>query len=274
MSKGSRPQTRVAGVRFQPTGKVYHFDASSSRELRPGDFALVETVRGQQLGEVVCVRPPHEGEDVKPLKPVRRRATGRDLALRQQWQEKEEEILSSARAVAAELGLPIKIIVAEHTFDGQRLTLLYGSKEDRLDLNELQQRLQHALDVQVDLRQIGPRDQAKLMGGYGVCGELRCCSCFLPEFRSISIKMAKEQGVSLHPSAITGMCDRLRCCLCYEHEQYVEACKTLPRRKKRVRTPHGEGKVVDLLPLKMAVVVKIEDRRLEVPVDEVELIST
>jgi cell fate regulator YaaT (PSP1 superfamily) len=255
-------------------GKVYHFNAGDNEDLRPGDFALVETIRGQQLGEVVCVRPPREGEDVRPLKPVRRRATSRDLALRQQWQEKEEQVLSTARGIVAELGLPIKMIIAEHTFDGQRLTLLYGSKKDKLDLGELQQRLRQALEVQVDLRQIGPRDQAKLMGGYGVCGELRCCSHFLSEFRSISIKMAKEQGVSLHPSAITGMCDRLRCCMFYEYEQYVDACRKLPRRKKRVRTPHGEGKVVDLLPLKGAVVVRIEDRRLEVPADEVELIST
>ncbi len=243
--KGSRPKARVAGVRFQPTGKVYHFDASGSQDLRPGDFALVETVRGQQLGEVVCVHSPRKGEDVRPLKPVRRRATGLDLALRQQWQEKEEEILSTARDAAAELGLPIKIIIAEHTFDGQRLTLLYGSKEDRLDLGELEHRLRQDMEVQVDLRQIGPRDQAKLMGGYGVCGGLRCCSRFLSEFRSISIKMAKQQGVSLHPSSITGMCDRLRCCMFYEYEQYVDACRKLPRRKKRVRTPHGEGKVVD-----------------------------
>lgn len=274
MSQNSKPQARVAGVRFQPTGKIYHFDASDGEELQPGDFVLVDTVRGQQLGEVVCVRPPRKGEDVKPLKPVRRRATGRDMALFQQWKERDGEILSTARDVAAELGLPVKIVLAEHTFDGQRLTLLYGSKDDRLDLGKLEQRLQQVLEIQVDLRQIGPRDQAKLMGGYGVCGESRCCSCFLPEFKSISIKMAKKQGVSLHPSAITGMCDRLRCCMHYEYEQYVEACRRLPRRKKRVRTPHGEGKVVDLLPLKGAVVVKIEDRRLEVPAEEVELIST
>jgi len=261
------------GVRFQPTGKVYHFDAGDSEELRSGDFVLVDTVRGQQLGEVVCVRPPRKGEDLKSLKPVRRRATGHDMALRQQWQERDEEILSTARNIAAELGLPIKVVIAEHTFDGQRLTLLYGSKDDKVDLGEFQQRLRQVSDVQVDLRQIGPRDQAKLMGGYGVCGGVLCCSSFLPEFRSISIKMAKQQGVSLHPSSITGMCDRLRCCLYYEYEQYVEACRQLPRRKKRVHTPHGEGKVVDLLPLKGAVVVKIEDRRLEVPVDEVELIS-
>jgi len=172
------------------------------------------------------------------------------------------------------LDLPVKIVTAEYTFDGQRLTLLYASAEKKVNLAELQQRLQRRLSVRVDLRRIGPRDQAKLMGGYGACGELRCCSRFLSEFSPVSIKMAKTQGVSLNPSEITGMCGRLRCCLVYEHEQYVEACKVMPRRKKRVRTPYGEGKVVDLLPLRGVVVVQVEDRRLEVPVEEVEPIST
>jgi cell fate regulator YaaT (PSP1 superfamily) len=268
-----RPKFRVAGVRFQPTGKVYCFDASDCQNLRPGDFALVETARGQQLGEVVSVQPLCEDNDRQDLKPVQRRATSRDLALRQQWQAKEAEALVAAREAAAELGLPIKIVVAEYTFDGQQLTLLYVSDERKLDAGELVQRLQRALSVRVDLRRIGPRDQAKLMGGYGACGELRCCARFLSEFRPVSIKMAKTQGVSLNPSDITGMCGRLRCCLVYEQEQYEQACRMMPRRKKRVRTPYGEGKVVDLLPLKGVVVVQVEDQRLEVPVDDVELIS-
>jgi cell fate regulator YaaT (PSP1 superfamily) len=254
-------------------GKVYGFDASNCQDLQPGDFVLVETARGQQLGEVVSVRPRREGED-RDLKPVQRRATGSDLALRQRWQREEAEALVAAREAATWLGLPIKIVVAEYTFDGQRLTLLYVGDEKKVELGELLQRLQQELDVRVDLRRIGPRDQAKLMGGYGACGELRCCSRFLSEFSPVSIKMAKTQGMSLNPSDITGMCGRLRCCLLYEQEQYEEACHMMPRRKKRVLTPHGEGKVVDLLPLKGMVVVQVEDRRLEVPAEEVELIST
>jgi cell fate regulator YaaT (PSP1 superfamily) len=251
---------------------VYGFDASDCQDLRPGDFVLVETARGQQLGEVVSVQPLREGEG-KDLKPVQRRATGSDLAFRRRWQREEAEALAAARQLAAQLGLPVKIAVAEYTFDGQRLTLLYVSDEKKLELGELLQRLQQELAVRVDLRRIGPRDQAKLMGGYGACGELRCCSRFLSEFSPVSIKMAKTQGMSLNPSDITGMCGRLRCCLVYEQEQYAEACQMMPRRKKRVRTPYGEGKVVDLLPLKRMVVVQVEDRRLEVPVEEVELIS-
>jgi cell fate regulator YaaT (PSP1 superfamily) len=262
----------VASVRFQPSGKLYDFDAHACRELRPGDFVLVETARGQQLGEVVSVRPIGSGEG-KRLKPVRRRATGRDMALHQQWREREEDALLAAREATAQLNLPMRIAVAEYTFDGQRLTLLYVSDDKKLNLDRLLKQLQKTLDVRVDLRRIGPRDYAKLLAGYGACGEPRCCSRFISEFSPVSIKMAKTQGISLNPSDITGMCGRLRCCIVYEHEQYREASGNMPRRKKRVRTPHGEGKVIDLLPLKGMVVVQVEDRRIEVPAEDVELIS-
>lgn len=266
-------EPRVAGVRFQPSGKIYHFDATDHPDLQPGDFVLVETARGQQLGEVVSVHPQREGRAIESLKPIERRALGRDLALNQRWRSKAMEALTAAREAVARLGLPIKIITAEYTFDGKRLTLLYVS-EEKLDFGELQRQMQRRVGKRVDLRRIGVRDQAKLMGGYGACGESRCCSQFLSEFSAVSIKMAKTQGVSLNPAEITGMCGRLRCCLVYEQEQYEQSCKMMPRRKKRVRTPYGEGKVVDLLPLKGVVVVQIEDRRLEVPAEDVELIST
>ena len=264
----------IAGVRFQPSGKIYHFDASKIDDLRPGDFALVETVRGAQLGEVVTVRPPRSGEDVRTLKPIKRRASGRELALRQWWQKREEEALGLARQEADRLALPVKIDVAEYTLDGKRLTLLYGTEERHYDVSELERRLQRELNTRVELLKIGPRDEAKLMGGCGACGGPRCCSHFLPEFTSISIKMAKKQGVSLHPSAITGMCDRLRCCLQYEYDQYINALRDLPRRRKRVKTKYGEGTVIDLVPLKHAVIVRIEDRRIELSVEEVEPVST
>ena len=264
----------IAGVRFQPSGKIYHFDASDVEDLRPGDFAVVETVRGTQLGEVVNIRPPRDGEDARMLKPIKQRATGRELALRQWWQDREDEALELAREEVEARDIPIKIVLAEYTLDGERLTLLYGSEERHLNLRELENWLQRELDTRVELLKIGPRDQAKLMGGCGACGGPRCCSHFLPDFTSISIKMAKKQGVSLHPSAITGMCDRLRCCLHYEYDQYVEALRDLPRRKRVVKTPYGEGRVIDLVPLKHTVVVSIEDRRVELSVEEVEPVST
>jgi len=275
-SRSTRSQSSeklIAGVRFQQSGKVYHFDASRINDLRAGDFALVETVRGTQLGRVVNVRRPRDREDLRTIKPIKQRATGRELALRQWWQQQEEEALDIAREEAESLNLPIKVILAEYTLDGKRLTLLYGSEKRQLNLGKLEERLRGRFEARVELLKIGPRDQAKLMGGYGACGGARCCSLFLPEFRSISINMAKGQGVSLHPSAITGMCNRLRCCLHFEYDQYLEALRSLPSRKVRVKTPYGEGSVIDLIPLRHAVVVRIEDRRVELSAEEVEPIS-
>jgi cell fate regulator YaaT (PSP1 superfamily) len=259
-------------VRFQPTGKAYHFDATGFSDLQPGDYVLVETSRGKQLGEVVGTRLLHEDEKRAGLKPIKRRATGHDLAQLAHWREEEADILATARQMAAELHLPIKLVTAEYTFDGQRLTLLYVSEDKNPQVGKLVRRLQRETDSRVDIRRVGVRDQAKLLGGYGACGEPRCCARFLSDFDPVSIKMAKTQGVSLNPTEITGMCGRLRCCLVYEDEQYRAACKMMPRRKKRVRTPQGEGKVVDLVPLKGTVVVQIDDRRVEVPVEEVEQI--
>ncbi|HET91519.1 MAG TPA: stage 0 sporulation family protein [Chloroflexi bacterium] len=268
----SEPIGRVASVRFRPTGKPYDFDASECPDLQAGDFVLVETARGQQLGEVVNVYPLADG-DRENLKPVQRRATGRDLALNQQLRGKEQEALNAARSIATRLGLPIKIVLTEYTFDGQRLTLSYVGEDKKLNVGRLQHQLQQQLGVRVDLHRIGPRDHAKLLDGYGACGEPRCCARFITEFCPVSIKMAKTQGISLNPSDITGMCGRLRCCLVYEQEQYQEASQKMPRRKRRVQTPYGEGKVIDLLPLRDIVVVQVEDRRVEVPTEDVEVIS-
>lgn len=263
----------VANVRFYPTGKLYHFDASEYPDLKPGDFVVVETSRGEQLGEVVSMRA-ESPDEAKKFKPIQRPASGREMALRQQLRAKETKALEEARQAAMQMKLPIKIAAAEYTLDGRRLTILYVSEEvEKIDLGELQKHLQRTLHCQLDLRRIGPRDHAKLMGGYGACGEPRCCARFLSEFSPVSIKMAKIQGITLNPAEITGMCGRLRCCLVYEEQEYEEACKRMPKRKKLVRTPYGEGKVVDLLPLKGTLIVQIEDRRVEVHADEVEVIA-
>jgi len=202
--------------------------------------------------------PPPEGT----WKPVYRKATARDMVLRQIWQKKELEAVINCRAKAAELGLEgVKIVAAEFTFDGQRLSFLYSTEaESKLDTRKLGSAMRRLYPrASVEMRQIGPRDVAKYLGGMGACGlEKRCCSMFLTEFSPISIKMAKEQGISLAPSEITGMCGRLRCCLLYEYEQYVKARKVLPKRNKRVVTPIGEGRVVDTYPLKLSVVVELD----------------
>lgn len=253
----------IVGVRFQKVGKVYHFDASSCCELQVGDYAVVETSRGRQLGEVVQVledpAPPPEGT----WKPIFRRANARDLVLRQLWQKKELEATINCREKLSETGIQgVKIVTAEFTFDGARLSFLYSTEaEGKVDLRKLNSIMQRLYPrSRVEMRQIGPRDVAKLLGGMGACGlEKRCCTMFLTEFSPISIKMAKEQGISLTPSEITGMCGRLRCCLIYEYDQYVEARKSLPKRGKRVITPKGEGKVEDVYPLKQNVVVSLLD---------------
>lgn len=252
----------IVGVRFQKVGKIYHFDAGNFRDLHIGDFVVVDTSRGSQLGEVVAVIekpiPPPEGT----WKLIQRAATPRDLVLRQLWLRKETEALINCRAKASELGYAgVKIVTAEYSFDGDRLSFLYSSEtEDKVDLKKLRSAMKRVYPrSRIDMRQVGPRDVAKYLGGMGACGlEIRCCSMFLTEFSPISIKMAKEQGISLTPSEITGMCGRLRCCLVYEYEQYIEAKKQLPKRGKRVITPAGDGKVVDIYPLKETVIVELD----------------
>jgi len=263
----------IVGVRFSKVGKVYHFDASKLENYRTGDVVIVETSRGWQLGEIVAriqdPTPPPEGV----WKVIERLATPRDLLQRQSWQEKEPEVVAVARERAKDLRLNgIKIISAEYSYDGSRLSIFFSSdSEDKAELRSLRPDMQRNFaPAQVDIRQIGPRDVAKYLGGMGACGmETRCCSMFITEFSSISIRMAKEQGISLTPTEITGMCGRLRCCLIYEYETYVEAKKHLPKKNKRVITPKGEGKVVDLMPLRDVVVVEIQELgRLEFHVDE------
>jgi cell fate regulator YaaT (PSP1 superfamily) len=255
-------QPFIVGIRFNPIGKIYHFDSSTFRDAKVGDHVIVETSRGKHLGEIVQLldelpSPPDGG-----WKSVERRATPRDLLLRETWRAKQTEAMIDCRARAAELKLNgVKIVAAEFNYDGSRLTFLYSTEsEDKVDLKSLRRDMNRKFSKsQVEMRQIGPRDVAKIIGGMGACGlETRCCSKFLTDFSPISIKMAKEQGISLTPSEITGMCGRLRCCLLYEYEQYVAARKQLPKRNKRVVTPNGEGKVVDVAPLNGMVTVRFE----------------
>jgi cell fate regulator YaaT (PSP1 superfamily) len=252
----------IVGIRFQRVGKVYHFDAAHYQDLRVGDQVVVETSRGMQLGEVAEVvenptSPPEGG-----WKSIHHIATPRDLVMRQLLQKKELEAMINCREKLAELKTPgVKIVGAEYTFDASRLSFLYSTEaEGKIELRDLRNAMQRIYPrARVEMRQVGPRDVAKMLGGMGACGiDSRCCSRFLTDFSPISIKMAKEQGISLTPSEITGMCGRLRCCLIYEYEQYVEARKNLPKRGKRVETAKGEGKVVDVYPLRQGVVVLLD----------------
>ncbi len=255
-------QPTIIGVRFARIGKIYHFDATSLGGVEKGDQVLVDTTRGRHLGEVVQVLEEAPARPDGGWKRVERRATPRDLLLKQSWQARETEAMINCRARASELQLKgVKIVAAEYNYDGSRLTLLFNtSSDEKPDLKSLRKDMQAQYpNSQVDMRQIGPRDVAKILGGMGACGqETRCCSMFLTDFSPISIKMAKEQGISLTPTEITGMCGRLRCCLIYEYEQYVAARKQLPKRNKRVVTPNGEGKVLDVQPMTNRVVVLLD----------------
>jgi cell fate regulator YaaT (PSP1 superfamily) len=255
-------QPNIIGVRFTKIGKVYHFDSSALPDVKAGEHVIVDTTRGKHLGEVVTILRETPPSPEGGWKSVERRATPRDLLLQQSWQSKQTEAMINCRARAAELKLDgVKIVAAEYNYDGTRLAFLFSTEtEDKADLKSLKKDMQDLYpNTHTEMRQIGPRDVAKLLGGMGACGiETRCCSKFLTDFSPISIKMAKEQGISLTPEEITGMCGRLRCCLIYEYDQYVEARKQLPKRNKHVVTPRGEGKVMDVLPMSNKVVVAIE----------------
>jgi cell fate regulator YaaT (PSP1 superfamily) len=262
----ARPTRLIVGVRFMRVGKLYHFDATGHTTLRVGDRVIVETTRGRQLGEVAQIVPA-EKQSPPPggYKAIEGVATARDLALEQMWKARETEAMINGRDRAHQLRLQdVKVVKAEFSYDGSRLTFLLSGPDEggaRVETKSLREDMQRQYpDQQVSLRQIGPRDVAKILGGMGACGlETRCCSSFLTEFSPVSIKMAKEQGLSLNPEEITGMCGRLRCCLVYEYEQYVAARKTLPKRNKLVLTPKGEGKVTDVNPLKESVFVAVTE---------------
>jgi cell fate regulator YaaT (PSP1 superfamily) len=256
------PEQCIVGLRFQPIGKIYHFDASNFRDVQKGDYVVVETSRGSQIGQIVQFVKNPDRNTSTGLKSILRIATPQDLLVRQEWERQEADALGTCREKASEQRLTdVKIVSAEFSFDGNRLIFVYSSEEgEKTDLKSLKKAMQRSYpQTHVEMHLVGPRDVAKALGGMGACGlECRCCSAFLTEFNPISIKMAKEQGISLTPTEITGMCGRLRCCLVYEYEHYVEARKLLPKRGKLVITPRGNGKVVDVNPLKGAVLVELE----------------
>lgn len=268
-------QTRsdVVGIRFQKLGKQYHFKAGKLTELEIDDHVIVETKRGRQLGQVVTFVRPENVTRRRGMRTIERMATPRDLVLQQIWDAKNLDALITCREKAHNLKIKeVKFIKAQYSFDGAWITIFYTTENRKMNLNELKRQMSTVLRTRVEMQLIGPRDVAKILGGYGACGGPRCCSTFLTEFSPVSIRMAKEQGISLSPNEITGMCGRLRCCLVYEYEQYVEAKKKLPRRKKVIGTPHGEARVLDVRVLRDSVLVQVLDggERIEVFRHEIE----
>jgi cell fate regulator YaaT (PSP1 superfamily) len=259
MPSTTTEKSSVVGVRFQKLGKLYHFKLGNQDNIEPGDHVIVETKRGRQLGQVMAYVDPKDVHNRRNLRPVGRKANPRDLVMKQVWETKELDALITCREKAASLGVKdAKFVKAEYSFDGSWLTFHYATENKKLNLGRLHKELDQRFKTKIELRLIGPRDVAKILGGYGACGAPRCCSTFLTEFSPVSIRMAKAQGISLSPQEITGMCGRLRCCLVFEYEQYVEAKKTLPKMGKRIGTPYGVGKVKDVRVLRESVLVEVE----------------
>ena len=261
----------VIGVRFQKLGKVYHFSLGSVPDIIPGDHVVIETKRGNKIGQVVANIKPEDVFRPKSIRSIKRKANPRDLLMRQVWQDKALNALITCREQAHKLKIKeVKFVKADYNFEGTWLTILYATENKGVDLNQLSKTLSRILHIQVDMQLIGPRDVAKIIGGYGACGGPRCCSTFITEFSPVSIKMAKAQGISLSPTEITGVCGRLRCCLVFEYEQYVEARKKLPKKGKKVGTPEGNGVVRDVRPLKESVLVHVDGKMHEFPLEQIE----
>jgi cell fate regulator YaaT (PSP1 superfamily) len=271
----------AASVRFQPAGKPYHFAAPAELGLARFDWIVVDTVYGEQVGQVVDM-PDVSPEEIasRKLRVVVRRASGLDMARYHEMQERARRLVEVAQEETAGNRLEAKIVSAEFTLDGNSAILLCSGNINKQALATLRRRVASRMNCRVELRVVGPRDHAKALEGYGVCGEPRCCSRFLTDFQSVSIRMAKDQAISMAPTDITGMCGRLRCCLAYEHQVYKDEAKELPRIKARVKTDRGIGRVIDLDILKGDVIVEIppdgprRDReRFRYPADEVEVMT-
>ena len=234
----------VIGVRFKEVGKVYYFDPDG-KTIKKGDRVIVETVRGIECGEVAMDnREISDEEIVKPLKKLIRIADQSDLNKVKENKEKEREAFEICQKKISAHGLDMKLVDVEYTFDGGKV-LFYFTADGRVDFRELVKDLAGVFRTRIELRQIGVRDESKMLGGLGICGRPFCCSSFLGEFQPVSIKMAKEQGLSLNPAKISGACGRLMCCLKYEQNAYEHLLKITPKPGAIVETNEGAGTVVD-----------------------------
>ena len=235
----------VIGVRFKEVCKVYYFDPNGI-QMKKGDMAIVETARGVECGEVAMENREIEDKDiVHPLKKMIRKATQGDLKKVEENRKKERHAFEICEKKILDHKLEMKLVDVEYTFDNNKI-LFYFTADGRVDFRELVKDLASVFRTRIELRQIGVRDEAKMMGGLGICGRPFCCTSFLGEFQPVSIKMAKEQGLSLNPVKISGTCGRLMCCLKYEQAAYSDLLRTTPKNGAVVNTPEGRGVVVDV----------------------------
>lgn len=249
----------ITGVIFKEGGKVYYFKPIDAQYER-GTGVIVETARGVEYATVIIPRAEVDDEKlILPLKPILRVATQRDEEIRRKNLEKKGEAMATVREKIEKHKLDMKLIDCEFTFDGAKAVFYYSAPQ-RVDFRELVKELSSVFRMRIELRQVGIRDEIKLIGGLAPCGRECCCSSCMPDLKKVSIKMAKNQGLSLNPGKISGLCGRLMCCLSYENDYYADACKKMPKMGSEVGTPDGKGTVVNINMLKMTIRVKIEDK--------------
>lgn len=248
----------VTGVRFKRPGKIYYFDAGDL-QLEKGMKVIVDTAMGEEYGEVVIVnKEVEDSETQEPLKKVIRIVTEKDEKIRMQFKNKEQDAFKTCLEKIEKHGLPMKLVDVEYKYDGSKV-IFYFTADKRIDFRELVKDLAAVFRTRIELRQIGVRDEVKRCGGNGICGRQLCCCSFLGNFETVSIKMAKEQNISLNPSKISGNCGRLMCCLKYEQNVYEEKIKRLPKIGAIVKTEEGTGEVASVETLKEVIRVKYQD---------------
>jgi cell fate regulator YaaT (PSP1 superfamily) len=260
----------VIGVRFKKAGKIYYFDPGDL-SIQKDDYVIVETVRGVEFGKAVIARKQVEDHDVVlPLKKVVRIADQKDRMIVDENKQAAKEAYEVCNEKVIAHQLDMKLVDVEYTFDRNKV-IFYFTADGRVDFRELVKDLAAIFRTRIELRQIGVRDEAKMLGGIGPCGRMLCCSTFLGDFDPVSIKMAKDQNLSLNPTKISGLCGRLMCCLKYENDEYESAKEQLPDLGEIIATPQGEGKVVGLNILERVLQVELteQERVLEYTLDEI-----
>ncbi len=256
----------VVGIRFKENGKIYYFDPDS-KTFSKGEKVIVETVRGIECGEIAAANHTVDEEEIRhPLKKIIRAANPEDVKIVESNHKKEAEAFEFCEKKVQQLGLDMKLVEVECTFDGSKM-LFYFTSDDRVDFRELVKILASQYRTRIEMRQIGVRDVSKMIGGLGICGRPFCCSQFLDDFHPVSIKMAKEQGLSLNPSKISGTCGRLLCCLKYEQDSYEYLAKITPRVGSVVDTREGRGTVTESNLLTGKLKVSLERRPEAVPTE-------
>ena len=255
----TEPSVQVVDIQFRPGQKIYFFDPAG-KTYKTGDHVIIDTARGPEFG--TCVAGNHavlEKDVVAPLRPVLRKANAQDEKTVEENMRTEKDAFATCNRMIAEQGLDMQLVSAECAFDGSKI-LFFFTADERVDFRELVKNLASMFHTRIELRQIGVRDKAKMVGGLGICGRPFCCASFLDDFQPVSIKMAKTQNLSLNPTKISGTCGRLMCCLKYEQDAYEDLIRTSPKPESFVDTPEGRGTVVELDLLRQRVKVRMEDR--------------